>query len=80
MDVQILQEANEISSLHYMGDYNSIVLKSPMDVGKVNLFQMDIPTAGSPVACKPYPILLKYKEFIERKYRYWKMQDAYLKD
>ena len=25
---------------------------------------MDIPTDGPPIACKPYPILLKYQESV----------------
>ena len=45
-------------------DYNTIVSKSPMDVGRANLFQMDIPNVGPPIACKSYQILLKYQKFI----------------
>ena len=51
------------------GDYNSIMSKSPMDVGRTNLFQMDIPTAGPPIACKPYTISLKYQKFVNEKIR-----------
>ena len=57
-----------------MGGYNSIISKSPMDVGRTNLFQVDIPTAGLPITHKLYPIPLKYQNFIDeeisiRKYR-----------
>ena len=47
-DAQIPQEAKDKLSSLLEGDYNSIVLKSPMDVGKTNLFQTDIPTTGHP--------------------------------
>ena len=59
-DALILQEAkNGLSSLHE-GEYNSIISKSPINVGRTNLFQMDIPTVGLPVAYELYPILLKH--------------------
>ena len=46
-DAQILMEAkDELSSL-LKGDYNSIISKSPTDVGRTNLFQMDNPTSGT---------------------------------
>ena len=35
-----------------------------MNVGRTNLFQMDIPSVGLPVVCKPYPIQLKYQKFV----------------
>ena len=64
-DAQILQEAKgELPSL-LEGDYNSIISKSSMDVGRTNLFQMDIPNLGLPIAHKLYPNLLKYQKFID---------------
>ena len=63
-DVHILQEAKDGLSSLLEGEYNSIISKSSMDVGRANLFQMDIPTVGLPVACKPYLILLKYQKFV----------------
>ena len=36
-----------------------------MDVGRTNLFQMDIQTTELPVAWKPYPIPLKYQKFFD---------------
>ena len=50
-----------------------------MDVGGTNLFRIKIPNAGPPIACKPYPILLKYQMFIGEKIRLLQMQVAYLK-
>ena len=63
-DAHILQEAKDglISLLE--GEYSSSIFKSPMDVGRTNLFQMNIPTIGLPVACKPHPILLKGQRFV----------------
>ena len=55
-DAQIPQEAKDKLSSLLEKDYHSIVSKSSMDVGRTNLFQMDIPTTGPPIACKPYPI------------------------
>ena len=53
---QIPQTAqNELFSL-LEKDYDSIVSKSAMDVGRTNHFQMDIPTTGMLKACKPHPI------------------------
>ena len=51
------------------GDYNSSESKSPMDVGRTNLFPMDIPTTGPPIACKLYPIPLKHQTFIDEEIR-----------
>ena len=43
--------------------------RSPTDVGRTNLFQMDIPTMGLPTACQPYQLLLKYQKFINEEIR-----------
>ena len=51
-DAQIPQEAKDKLSSLLERDYNSIISKSPMDVGRINLFQMDISTMGPPIACK----------------------------
>ena len=52
-DAHILQEAKDglLSSL-LEGEYNRIISKSPADLGRTNLFQMDDPSTGPPVACK----------------------------
>ena len=42
----IAQDAKDGLSSLLEGEYNSIISKSPMDVGRTNLFQMDIPTMG----------------------------------
>ena len=68
-DAQTPQEAKDNLSSILEGDYNSTVSKSPLDVGRTNHFQMDIPTTGSPIACKPYPIPFKYQKFMGREIR-----------
>ena len=62
-DTHILQEAKDGLSSSLEGEYNRIIFKSPTDVGRTNLFQMDIPNMGLPVSCKPHPIPLKDKKF-----------------
>ena len=65
-DTHILQEAKDGLSSILKGECNNIISKSPTYVGRANLFQMDIPTAGPPVAHKPYPIPLKYQKFVDK--------------
>ena len=55
-DIHIPQEAKYKLSSLLEGDYNSIVLKSCMNVRRTNHFQMDIPAVGPPIVCKPYPL------------------------
>ena len=65
----------EISSLHYLKkDFDSILSKSPIDVGRTNIFQMVIMTTGPPIACKPYPIPLKYQKIIDKEI--WVLENA----
>ena len=71
-DTQIPQEAKYGISSLLEGDYISIILKSPMDEGRTNLFQMDIQTMALPIACKLYPVLLKYQMFIGEEIRLFK--------
>ena len=49
---------------YWKKEFNSSVFKSSTDVGRANLFKMDIPTTGLPMACTPYPITLEYQKFI----------------
>ena len=62
-DVQVPQEAQDQLLTLLQVTFYSIVLKSHKDVGRTNLFEMDIPTTGSPLTHKPYPIPLKYQKF-----------------
>ena len=48
------------------GKYNDIVSKSATDISRTNLIELDIPTEGSCVSCRPYSIPLKYRDFIDK--------------
>ena len=54
--------------------YNSIVSKSVTDIGRTNLIELDIPAEGPPIACKPYSIPLKYRDFVDQKIKH--LEDA----
>ena len=73
-DNHIRQKVTDGLSSLLEGEYNSIISKSPTDVGRTNLFQMNIPTAGLPIACKSYPIPFKYQKFINEEI--WLLENA----
>ena len=45
--------------------YTNIVSQTTTDIGRTNLIEVDIPTEGPPIACKPYAVPLKYPEFVD---------------
>ena len=45
--------------------FTGIISKSPVDFGRTNLLEMDLPTTGPPVSTKPYTIPLKYSSFVD---------------
>ena len=45
--------------------FTCIISNSSADFGRTNLVEMDLPTAGLPVASKPDTIPLKYKSFLD---------------
>ena len=47
------------------GKYSDIVSKSATDIGRTNLIELDIPTEGPCVSCRPYSIPLKYRDFVD---------------
>ena len=51
-----------------------IVSKSVMDIGRTNLIELDIPTEGPCVSCRPYSILLKYRDFVDEEIK--QLEDA----
>ena len=53
------------------GKYNDIGSKSPADIGRTNLIELDIPTEGPCISCQPYSIPLKYRDFVDEE-----IQDA----
>ena len=40
--------------------YSTTVSKSATDIGRTNKIELDIPTEGLPIACKPYSVPVKY--------------------
>ena len=54
--------------------YSTIVSKSATDIGRTNLIGLDIPTEGPPIACKPYPVPLKYWYFVDQEIK--QLEDA----
>ena len=51
-----------LNKLQYLleATYSTIVSKSAMDIGRTNLIELDLPTEGPPIVCKPYLVPLKY--------------------
>ena len=64
-DASIPQDTKDKPSSLLKMDFDSIVSKSPKDVGRINIFQMDIPNAAPPIACKSYLILINYQMCID---------------
>ena len=56
------------------GKYSDIVSKSATDIGRTNLIELDIPTEGPPVSCRPYSIPLKYRDFVDEEIQ--QLEDA----
>ena len=54
--------------------YSTIVSKSAIDVGRTTLIELDIPTEGPPIACKPYSVPLKYRDFVDQEIK--QLEDA----
>ena len=61
-DAQISQDAQDGLASLLEVEFNSIISVSPVDVGRTNLFQMDIPMAGLLAVHKPHPILFKVSD------------------
>ena len=61
---QVASVAQDQLSTLLKAKFDSILLKSPTYMGMANLFEVDIPTTGAPIACKLYPIPLKNQKFI----------------
>ena len=62
-DADIPQHARDQLNHMLNNEFTCIVSKSSADFGRTNLVEMDLSTAGLPVASKPYTIPLKYKSF-----------------
>ena len=64
-DANVPQEARNCLNAMLKNNFQSIVSKSSTDIGRTKLFVMDMPRKRPPIACRPYPKLLKYQEFID---------------
>ena len=64
-ETQVPQEAEDNLSSLLENEFDSILSISSTEVGRTNLFKMDIPTMEPPRAHKPYPISPKYQNFID---------------
>ena len=49
-------------------------MKSATDISRTNLIELDIPTEGTCISCKPYSILLKYRDFVDEEIK--QLEDA----
>ena len=54
--------------------YSDTVSKLATDIGRTNLIELDIPTEGPCVSCRPYSILLKYRDFVDEEIQ--QLEDA----
>ena len=54
--------------------YRDIVSKSAMDTSRTNLIELDIPAEDPCVSCRPYSILLKYRDFVDEEIK--QLQDT----
>ena len=64
-EAHIPHEARGKLSSFFENEFDSITSESSTDVGRTILFEINIPTSGSPITCKPYTIPLKYQKFID---------------
>ena len=59
-DAEVPKKAsNELQHL-LEAKYSTIVSNAATDIGRTNLIELEIPTEGPPIACKPYSVPLKY--------------------
>ena len=54
--------------------YSTTVSKSATDIGGTNLIELDIPTEGPHITCKPYSVPLKYRDFVDQEIK--QLEDA----
>ena len=56
------------------GKYSNIVSMSATNISRTNLIELDIPTEGPCVSCRPYFIPLKYRDFVDEEIQ--QLEDA----
>ena len=64
-DVNVPLEIQQKLNTMLNSKCTGIISKSPTDIGRPNLIEMDLLTTGPPVSTKPYTIPLKYKSFVD---------------
>ena len=74
LEADVPDEAKRKLNILLEEKYQDIVLKSAMDIGRTNLIELDIPTEGPCVSCRPYSILLKYRDFVDEEIK--QLEDA----
>ena len=62
-EVDVTDEAKRKLNTLLEGKYSDTVSKSTTDISRTNLIELDIPTEGPCVSCRPYSIPLKYRDF-----------------
>ena len=73
-DADVLRDALLKLQQLLKAKYRSIVSKSAMDKGRTNLIELDFPTKGPPIACKPYSVPLKYQDLVDQEIK--QLEDA----
>ena len=63
-DAKVLQAVRDCLDAILKDNFQSIVSKSPTDIGRTKLFKMYIFIKGPSIACRPYAIPLKYQKFV----------------
>ena len=64
-EAYIPKETKQMLCILLQEKYNSIVSKLATDIGSTNLIELDIQTDSPCMACRPYPIPLKYRDFVD---------------
>ena len=73
-EAYVPEEAKEKLNTLLEGKYSNIVSKSATDIGRTNLIELDIPTEGPCMSCRPYSIPLKYRDFVDEEIQ--QLEDA----
>ena len=64
-DADVSQEARDCLDAILNDNFQSIISKSPADIGRTKSFKMDISTKVQPIACRPHSIPLKYQKLVD---------------
>ena len=73
-EAYVSEEAKQKLNTLLEGKYSNIVSKSATDTGRTNLIELDIPTEGPCMSCRPHSIPLKYRDFVDEEIQ--QLEDA----